>query len=450
MFMRQAIIWALLVAFVPRAAAIELPPVSAERQKTYEFYKLEFLPDGYPGRRLSHGLVPHPIYGAYVIGDYLSLFRGKGEARYLKAARTVADAALSRMTDLNDALVFYYTPEMKLTSLPGTFYSGLTQARYIRVFSALAKASGDEKYKVAAERALKSLAIPVSEGGVLRRSHGGAVIEEWPHQVMGDYTLNGWTTALVILARYANDTGSPAARELFDQNLISLKALLPLYDVPEFANSRYRLSGSAQLRLVVEGADAEFMEGSVIVPNEGSFPFEKDTKNVWHNHVKSQTKPRNILLNALLNYVSFPEENAVELVFNASDRGTVSVEILTGTYHPLKKLADKSWVQLGSFQIERGRNTVRTAIGWDAARASITPTDFNKKIHGDQYNVYHFMHVDNLERLWRLTREPMFKSYADKWEAAAATWPSLPVYRDAGVKLTRLGPKAADTEESEE
>lgn len=439
MSLRRAIALFAFALMIAPAGALELPPVSKARQKTYEFYKLEFLPDGYPGRRLADGLVPHPIYGTYVIADYVSLFERTGESRYLDAARLVADAALSRMDDFKSALVFLYTPEMKLTSLPGTFYSGLTQARYLRVFSALAKASGDAKYSEAAERVLKSLMIPVSEGGVLREAHGGAVIEEWPHQMMGDYTLNGWTTALVILGEYAEQSGSPAARELFDRNIVTLKKLLPLYDAPEVANSRYRLSGPAQIRVVLKGTDATFSSGSVVVPGEGTFEFETGVENPWHNYVKPKTAPRNIMLHAVLNYVSFPQENGLELELEAADRGSATVEIMTGAYHPIKKLTDREWVSLGDFALERGTNTIRASIPWDAAEAAIAPTDFKKKIHGEHTNVYHFIHINNLQRLATTTGEPLFKSYAERWEDAAATWPSLPLYRDAGVKLNRVG-----------
>ncbi len=105
----------------------------------------------------------------------------------MASAKKVADAAINRMSRHGDALVFRY-PE-GLSSIPGDFYSGLTQARYVDVFHRLYKVSGDAKYADAAARSLKALTIPVSEGGVLHRIRHGAVIEEWPHEIP-TYTLN--------------------------------------------------------------------------------------------------------------------------------------------------------------------------------------------------------------------------------------------------------------------
>ena len=37
----------------------------------FKFYNLEFLPDGYPGKKVEDKVYAHPMYGAYLLEDYL-------------------------------------------------------------------------------------------------------------------------------------------------------------------------------------------------------------------------------------------------------------------------------------------------------------------------------------------------------------------------------------------
>lgn len=48
--------------------------------------------------------------------------------------------------------------------------------------------------------------------------------------------------------------------------------------------------------------------------------------------------------------------------------------------------------------------------------------------------------VEGLRRLAEITGEPVFKQYADKWQGYIDAWPTMPLYRDAGVMLTRYAP----------
>lgn len=41
---------------------IRMPPLSFSRKAVYDYYRLEFMDNGYPGRRTKNGLVAHPIY----------------------------------------------------------------------------------------------------------------------------------------------------------------------------------------------------------------------------------------------------------------------------------------------------------------------------------------------------------------------------------------------------
>lgn len=409
--------------------AVGLPPLNPVRKDIYDYYKISFLPDGYPGKMMAGGVVPHPIYGTYVVTDYLIQHAAEpSRTDFIDAAKKVGDAAISRMHTVGDSLVFYYTPETALTSLPGTFFSGLTQARYVSTFARLWEVTGDSKYREAADGALASLLIPLDQGGVLRPSHGGAVIEEWPNLTMPDFTLNGWTTAVDQVAIYAKLTGSQQAKDLLEQNLIALRALLPLYDVPEVANSRYRLSGRTPVRILVKGATAEFVSGEVVVPEIGVFPYEVGTTNNWSNYKYDGDK---LVFNTNLNYITFPEPNRLRFVIRASGEANALIQIQTGDYTPLRNgVANKKLVTIADHKIREGINLIEATVPWDVVPYIAYPTTHTKRIADKNFNAYHHIHVNNLERLHKSTGDEILRGYAELWKSYIQKWPSMPVYSD--------------------
>lgn len=48
-----------------------MPGFSSHLLRDAEYYRIEWLPDGYSGRRDGDRVWAHPIYGAYVLKDYL-------------------------------------------------------------------------------------------------------------------------------------------------------------------------------------------------------------------------------------------------------------------------------------------------------------------------------------------------------------------------------------------
>ena len=77
---------------VEATESVGLPPLPPYRAEVYDYYSLGFLDDGYPGRWTDEGLVPHPIYGTYVVIDHLNLFERTGDRRFLEAARRAGGA----------------------------------------------------------------------------------------------------------------------------------------------------------------------------------------------------------------------------------------------------------------------------------------------------------------------------------------------------------------------
>ncbi|WP_167752772.1 D-glucuronyl C5-epimerase family protein [Pusillimonas caeni] len=441
----RTIIFALFLSLINLAHA-EMPPLPEHRAAVYSYYKLKFLEDGYPGRETDHRIVPHPIYGTYVITDYLRSWRETGDKSFLQGAIKVGDAALKRMNDRNGALVFYYTPEMKLTSMPGTFYSGLTQGRYLGVFTDLWQATGDTKYLAAAERVLQSLLIPVKDGGVALEAKGGIVLEEWPHEV-ATYTLNGWTTTMLQVYEFYDRTGSEKAKLLFDHNLKALEQLLPLYDIENLSNSRYGLTGFVWMRLVFsDGFLGQIKTLTLDVGDSTEHHFLINTKNRWlpfiHDGVKAESgyplpvTKKVVQINTLLSMISWPEPNEIHLSLLAERPGRLSVQILSGPYDPLaSSLKGDSWKSLYTTEIKEGENGIDIVIPWEKAALVAYPTNFAKHIASRNYNVYHFIHIKNLRRIAAITRSPTVKKYADRWESYVRKWPTIPLYTQHDIEL---------------
>ena len=76
-----------------------LSPVSAAYRPLWDgFYGGVFLPDGYPGRRQPDGsVIAHPLYGTYLLADYLRQGAATGDTGFVRSAQRVAWAAVRRM-----------------------------------------------------------------------------------------------------------------------------------------------------------------------------------------------------------------------------------------------------------------------------------------------------------------------------------------------------------------
>lgn len=422
----------------PVPPVVEMPPLPAARKEAYEFYRLEWLPDGYPGRKNHRGvLVPHPIYGTYVIRDYVGLYERNGAPEYLAAAMKVGDAAIHRMEPFKDALVFWYTKEMGLINSGHKIYSGLTQGRYLNAFSELARVSGEARFQEAAERVLASLELSTEDGGVLRpRPNGGAVIEEWPDPSMGNYVLNGWTTAMLMLSTYAKDSGSERAKRLLQRNVIALKEMLHLYDIPDLANSSYKLAGYREINVHLGEVRGRIESASVLVPGEVDAPIAASGSDRWTNFMYTPPDAEVVRANVVLNRVSFPQENSLVFQIHAERAGTAKIEIAQHVYNPLTNGYPNEFLTVADLALQPGLNRVSVPIPWDKAPLVAYPTTFGKKIAGRKFNAYHFIHVNNLKQLGEMAGEPLFVEYAEKWQAYAdERWPEMPLYRDADIVL---------------
>lgn len=422
------------------------PPLPERRRAVYEYYRLAFLPDGYPGVQLEDGrIVAHPLYGAYVINDYLWQYRRTKEERYLAAARKAADLALGRMQSFRDALVFWYEPDAGLLDYPARVYSALTQSYYMLYLGQLRKITGSEEYATAAERVLNSLAIATNDGGVLLPYGDGVIFEEVPKSPPAA-VLNGWQTATRNLLKYRELTGSQRATDLAERSLNAMVRLLPLYDVPEVLNSRYRLSGFDALRWRFSASVEGVVHNAVVVvPGVGRYPIVPGNGGVWENRFMDgvEEKDGEIRIrgasgraHVVLSMLSAPDPNLLSLSLSVDRSTTLTVEIGSGSYDPLAYgLRITAWEPIAAAPLDGGRNDLSIAIPWDKAPLVAYPTDFLKKVGGTFHNSYHFLHIVALHDLYKRTKRPEFYTYWRKWLGYAQKWPETPMYQSAEIRL---------------
>lgn len=435
------------VEYMTNEAEVGLPPLQSSRRTVWNYYRIEFLPNGYPGRRNGDVLYAHPIYGPYVISDYIAQYRRTKDEVYLDAVKHVADAAVDQMTPVGDGLAFLYDDKKTAVSTrQGTFYSGLTQSRYIEGLKNLVGLPGTERFKEPLAAIVRSLLLPAEDGGVARYTdNGGLIIEEYP-SLAPDCTLNGWTTATCILRDYAVATGEDEGWDIFHRSVRGLERLMPIYDVPELANSRYRLTGEASVQVAPIGTDVEVADVRVEMPGVGVYsaanagdPAGEALKS-GPQTVADGTK--RVLSQLSLSRLTWPSPNKVLISVRAAAAGKVTLGIGDGDYSPMtKSLPVKYFRELGVFQVEPGDNLLELIIPWTDAELVAYPTGFGKALASRQFNQYHWIHVDTLGKIVDETGSELLEYFRDKWARYPDRWPGMSQYMDERITLERFDPK---------
>jgi len=335
--------------------------------------------------------------------------------------------------------------------MPSTYYSGLTQGRYLSSLSSLQTKLGDRRYAEPLSAILRSLRIPAEAGGVARRTpHGGLLIEEYSH-VVPDYTLKGWARATLLVHEYATAAKDDDAMALFDESVQGMAEVLPLYDVSELANSRYRLTGPTKIQFVFSDPDVTVISGGVNIPGQGFYPLGADGGKWTNRFVSGVDEAGRIikdraLMEVLMCRVTWPTPNVIRLEVEAGNDGHVRVEIGDGPYDPVQVQVQTSgddFKLLEQVNLVSGHNVIEVPVRWSDAELVAYPTSFTKVIGGQWCNSYHFIHIDTLNSLVELTGNEMFRYYRDRWTAFQDRWPQMPVYADADIVLQRYKDSSA-------
>lgn len=425
-----------------REQAPQMPAFTEGLESMRDFYRLEFLPDGYPGRRMDNGsLKPHPIYGVYVIEDYLKQYGQRPSRALARAIGTVAHAAVRRMDGHRGALAFYYDEDWDLARLYERHYSGLTQAYYAVALHRAGQALRDRRLIEGAARVFDSLLITVEDGGVLHRTSRGPVIAEVPQQP-NSWILNGWQSALVSVHEYADLTGSERARRLLRDSAKAMAEVLPLYDAERLANSRYGLTGFVYLRLRTEGTPTKILDARVQVPGEGSFPAPPRRGSRWQNYLFEEDlqpdgrtlRGSSVQMNVVLSRASRPERNRLRFTLDSLEPVDAVVEAYVGRYDPLKSSpVDPRWTEVAKVTAKPGEAAV-VQLPASLVDKVVYPTNFVKEIDGQNTNVYHPIHIRRLLELADITGLREFKRWANRWEDYICRWATMDIYAGLSVR----------------
>jgi hypothetical protein len=429
-----------------------LPAFGPGLERLRPFYRIETLPDGYPGRRADDGsITAHPIYGTYVLIDYIKQYAGNPTTELRDAIALVARASIERMEPVEDGIAFFYEPESHpISRQPERHYSGLTQAYYAVALYRAFQATGDSDFEAASHACYRSLLVPSKKGGVLYRWRQGVAIAEVP-TAPRDLILNGWLSILHSVADFARLSGDRGARSLLRRSAHTMAALLPLYDVPELANSRYSLTGPLYLRVKFGGRidGVTLRRCRMSIGNEGELPFSDTVESTrWRNYLTHpeedveaeggatlRLRRTALRLNAVLSLISYPDENEVAFTIDTPRPLPVTLSAYVGTYDPQTSAPiDRRWVEVCSISAPSGRHAVRLKLPWKAVHLGAYPTNFIKRIEGKPTNVYHMIHIKRLRELYGLTEISELATWADTWEDYVLRWNRMPRYRGLHVR----------------
>lgn len=421
-----------------------MPPFSEALQRDQDYYRMRFLPHGYPGKE---GGFAHPIYGAYVLEDYLNQYEEAPTKRLREAIAIVARASVNRMENFRGTLVFWYAADPNVARAYRRHYSGLTQAYYATALHRAGTVLRDRSLGGAAERVFASLLVPAEEGGVYYRSDLGVTVAEVP-QEPNSWILNGWQSILFSVNEYARMSGSRRASQLFAESARTMARMLPLYDAASVKNSRYGLTGFAYVRLEFADPVDRLVDVEHVVPREGAFAVPRGNLRRWQDHVvPSDIGPdgtpatRNVRLNLVLSRASYPAPNVVRARVRGAAASKVRLSVNAGRYDPLSSSpVDEDWVPVADAPVPAGESMVELRIPWSRATELIGyPTNFKKRLGGKQVNVYHPVHIKRLRELHAATRLSPFARWAERWNVAICQWSQMPLYRGLYVRDYRRG-----------
>lgn len=405
------------------------PPIPEERKTVYQYYQLTFDDDGCPMKQMPDGKVFHPILGAYLIVDYMRWYKTTHDYQYYLWAMRIAELVMAKAEKYNDALVFWYTPESKLSYIPGKFYSALTQANYIKALCILRPYSqrrSKKTWNTELQKLFNSFLISVKEGGILIKKDFGWILEEYPHKIPL-YTLNGWLTALRCF-KYSQDQLLQVGidvKDFLNKNINAVKTLLPLYDARFCYNSRYQLTGFSRIKLVFDKPVPYSLEKFEIeIPGEGIFSGHHEKQDTrWVNYLE-RCEARILQFNIVRSLVSFPKPNIFRSHLTTNQACVAKVFVADGDYYPnLTAMPTKRWLEIETLTIPANDPFIfEVKIPFDDYNIFAYPTNFKKVINSQNYNAYHFIHILDLAELYDYSSQPLFKEYANKWLHYLRAW----------------------------
>ncbi|NQD90964.1 hypothetical protein HP499_24580 [Paenarthrobacter sp. CM16] len=230
--------------------------------------------------------------------------------------------------------------------------------------------------------------------------------------------------------------------DVFNKSVQGMESIISLYDVPELANSRYKLEGDATFQLNAVGSDVQVTDCQVVVPSAGVFAANVEGDQAGE---ALKTGPLNIRdgklgrIKVRLSRFSWPAPNRLLMKVTAERAAQVKVAIGETTYNPFGSVPKITGQKhLKEFDLLPGENLIEVPVPWIAAEMVAHPTNFSKKLTGRQFNVYHYIHIDTLTKIVEQSGSELLGYYLDKWRHAPSLWADHPAYQDERLMLERF------------
>ena len=183
------------------------------------------------------GTYYHPVNLCNRCYSFLAAYGQTKDSTYLKRVEKSVGrlAALVRVEDSTAWVPYQFDFAVHGDSanlMKAPWYSGMAQGEVLSIVMRLYELTEDRQYLTFGRRLFYSL-IELKQSGlpwVARLDSDGFYwIEEYPHDVRPDMTLNGFIVALFGVYDYYVVTGDERARRVWDMSLTTLKHYLPQY-----------------------------------------------------------------------------------------------------------------------------------------------------------------------------------------------------------------------------
>ena len=187
----------------------------------------------------QHNPIAVAQYGLGNYNLYLETQATEPKNRFLRVAEWLAESLSENAHGVPVWMHHFDWPYRETLAAP--WYSGLAQGQGVSVLVRAHQETGENRYLVAAEKAMGSFQRPTQDGGVIHTDDSGDIwIEEY---IVNPPThiLNGFIWGLWGVRDFALATGDQSASELWDRSIHTLETNLHRFDTGYW--SLYELAG---------------------------------------------------------------------------------------------------------------------------------------------------------------------------------------------------------------
>jgi hypothetical protein len=353
------------------------------------------------------------------------------------------------MNQVGDVLCFFNEPHSAIWPGNRRIYSALDQARYALSLIELHTELNEAWLLEAAGKCARAIAIPLEDGGVRITSARGTFLEETP-SLVPHHILNGWLTTVNALFRYAEYARDASLKALAAESAATIAECLPLYDMPEAANTRYRLTGP-MLNMLQAQPSARFSIEQISV-RTGGVTHTPDLLSGIADDAVQFTGTRHsdkgqVTFKSDISLLDYPKPGSIELVVECERAMTLTWRIGVPRYAIRSTGAHTAGKRdIENYQLPKGRSSLTFAVPLDLAVAwAGAAVPFSKLFEGKYYNVYHFMHISGLTQLYEFFPSPKIRLWRNRWRRYVDQWPTLYPDPDIAKEPAEAGGRSMDT-----